>query len=106
MKKTVPDFSGKVVEVSIKGDSYAFAIDRPRFELQCGRLFLVGIVPHGTSLGDWSLGAGCAVAWDSVTDYLVLILSSITKKGSQKPLSTKANTRTNAAPEPTSLPIR
>ena len=71
MKKTVPDFSGKVVEVSIKGDSYAFAIDRPRFELQCGRLFLVGIVPHGTSQGDWSLGAGCAVAWDSVTDYLV-----------------------------------
>ena len=71
MKMTAPDFTGKLVSVSITGDSYTYAIDRPRFESQSGRLFLVGIVPRGGSNGDWSEGAVRGVAWDSVTDYLV-----------------------------------
>jgi hypothetical protein len=71
MKKTVPDFSGKLVSLSIAGDSHTYTMERARFESQGGRLFLVGIVPHGGSNGDWSEGARCAVAWDGVTDYLV-----------------------------------
>ena len=66
-----PNFSGKFVSLSIAGDSHTYAMERAHFELQGGRLFLVGIVPHGGSNGDWSEGAGCAVAWDGVTDYLV-----------------------------------
>jgi hypothetical protein len=71
MKKTHPNFSGKLVSLSVAGDSHSYAMERARFESQAGRVFLVGIVPRGGSNGDWSEGAGCAVAWDTVTDYLV-----------------------------------
>jgi hypothetical protein len=72
MKKTLhPDFTKKFVSVSIVGDEYSYALNCPRFEMQGGRLFLVGTVPRGGSTGDWSEGAVSAVAWDQVTDYLV-----------------------------------
>ena len=53
------------------GDEHSYVLDRPRFETQGGRLFLVGTVPPGGSANDWSEGAACAVAWEKVTDYLV-----------------------------------
>jgi hypothetical protein len=72
MKKTAPpDFTKKVVQVSLVGDNHCYAIDSPRFAIQSGRLFLVGVVPHGGTSSNWSEGATCAVAWDKVTDYLV-----------------------------------
>ena len=84
MKRTTfPDFSGKFVSLSIAGDS-GYTMDRPHFEWQGGRLFLVGIVPHGGSNGDWSEGAGCAVAWDGVTDYLVFDSAEHYQKGLAK----------------------
>ena len=85
MKKTTfPDFSKKFVSLSIAGDSHTYAMDRPHFESQGGRLFLVGIVPRGGSNGDWSEGAGCAVAWDRVTDYLVFDSAEHYQKGLAK----------------------
>jgi hypothetical protein len=83
-KTTIPDFSKKFVSLSIAGDSHTYAIDRPHFESQGGRLFLVGIVPHGASNGNWSEGALCAVAWDGVTDYLVFDSIEHYKKGLEK----------------------
>ena len=71
MKKTVPDFSMKVVTFGIVGDDHGYAVENPRFEIQAGRLFLVGTVPPGGSTRDWSEGALIGVAWDKVTDYLV-----------------------------------
>jgi hypothetical protein len=71
MKKTIPDFRGKLVSLSIVGDDYSYTMERAHFESQGSRLFLVGIVPRGGSNGDWSEGAVRAVAWDRVTDYLV-----------------------------------
>ena len=71
MNKTIPDFSGKLVSLSIAGNDHTYTMVQTHFESQGGRLFLVGIVPRGGSSGDWSEGARCAVAWDGVTDYLV-----------------------------------
>jgi hypothetical protein len=72
MKKTrLPDFTKKLVSVSMAGDEHSYALDCPRFETQGGRLFLVGTVPHGGSTSNWSEGAMCAIAWENVTDYLV-----------------------------------
>jgi hypothetical protein len=72
MKKTpFPDFTDKFVSVSIVSDDHTYAIDRPRFELQGDRWFLVGTVPRGCSNGDWCEGATSAVAWDQVATYLV-----------------------------------
>jgi hypothetical protein len=71
MKNTFPDFNGKLVSLSINGDNYSYTMEQAHFESLGGRAFLVGIVPHGGSKSNWSKGAQCAVAWDSVTHYLV-----------------------------------
>jgi len=72
MKKSkIPDFSNKLVSFSLATDDHTYAINRPKIEIQLGRLFLVGTVPAGASAGDWSEGAVCAVAWDQVNNYLV-----------------------------------
>ena len=73
MKKipTFPDFTHKLVSVSLVGESHAYALGNPRMEMQGGRLFLVGTVPPGGASFDWSEGAVTAVAWDQVNNYLV-----------------------------------
>lgn len=71
MKKSLPDFSTKIVSFGISGDEHSYAIESPRFETQAGRLFLVGTVLPGGSTRNWSQGVVSAVTWDQVTDYLV-----------------------------------
>jgi hypothetical protein len=72
MKKSpLPNFAGKVVQVSLVGDNHGYAIANSRFEMQGDRLFLAGVVPPGGTSSNWSEGAIVAVAWDRVTDYLV-----------------------------------
>ncbi len=61
MKKSLPNFSKKVVSFGIVGNEHTYAIESPRFEMQAGRLFLVGTVPRGGSSRDWSEGVGSAV---------------------------------------------
>jgi hypothetical protein len=68
--KSLPDFSGKVVLAYFVGDSTAI-LHSPSFQVQGGRLFLVGVVPKGGSPKDWAAGVTVAVAWDSVQDYFV-----------------------------------
>ena len=67
----LPDFSGKVLNITLVEDRDS---DRdllsPTFELQAGRLFLVGIVPADATSSDWSAGAMGAVAWDRISSYL------------------------------------
>ena len=71
MKKPLPDFSRKLVSVSLAGEDDGRAVECPQWEMQGGRLFLVGTVPRGGSTRDWCEGVVSAVAWDQVTDYLV-----------------------------------
>ena len=71
MKNTTPDFKGKVLSVALKGMSCTRAIHDPHFEMQCGRLFLVGRSPKEGSTKDWVAGLHYAIAWDSVMDYAV-----------------------------------
>jgi hypothetical protein len=71
MKNTIPNFKGKVLSVALSGTSWTRAIQDPRFELQCGRLFLVGTSPKEASTKNWVAGSRYAVAWDSVMDYAV-----------------------------------
>jgi len=71
MKTHLPDFTRKVVSVSIAGEDDGRCLEHPRWETQSGRLFLVGTVPCGGSTNDWCGGIPSAVAWDQITDYLV-----------------------------------
>jgi hypothetical protein len=70
-KRDLPDFTGKVVSVSIAGEDDGRCLERPNWQVQGGRLFLVGSVPRGGSTNDWCAGVHSAVAWDQVSDYLV-----------------------------------
>ena len=63
------DFSGKIVSFGTAGDT--LAIKNPKFEVQFERIFVVGVIPDGATNYDWAVERPCAVAWDSVTDYLV-----------------------------------
>ena len=69
-QSTFPDFRGKVVSIVFKGD-FGRSLQDPRFEVQAGRLFLVGTTPRSGSSKDWVAGLKAAVAWDSVQDYVV-----------------------------------
>jgi hypothetical protein len=70
-KAQLPDFTDKVISVSIAGEDDGRCLEHPRWEIQGDRLFLVGTVPCGGSTNDWCGGILSAVAWESVTDYMI-----------------------------------
>ncbi len=67
----IPDLSSKLLTVHIVGGQHNYIVEKPMFENQCGRWFLVGITPGGTSKGNWAAGVPVAIAWDQVSAYRV-----------------------------------
>ncbi|GAB6098093.1 hypothetical protein JCM14469_43490 [Desulfatiferula olefinivorans] len=67
----LPDLSGRCVSISIMDDDISHDLNDPHFEIQGGRLFIVGTTPKGSTSSDWIAGCQCAIAWDRVTDYVV-----------------------------------
>ncbi len=67
--ESTPDFTNKTVSFSTEDST--LAVNSPRFEIQGGRLFVVGTIPKGAATCDWAENRPCAVAWDAVTDYIV-----------------------------------
>ena len=70
MENSKPDFANKIVAFSTVTDS-TLAIENPTFESQFERLFVVGHIPKGATTNDWAAGRPCAIAWESITDYIV-----------------------------------
>jgi hypothetical protein len=66
-----PDFSEKCLSIKIADTEHSFDLCNPTFELQAGKLFLVGIVPKGSSASNWDVGKVNAVLWDQVRSYLI-----------------------------------
>lgn len=68
-----PDFRGKAVVLFCRGRDIAFPIvlAYPRFEVQAGRLFLVGVTPPRDSVGEWADGVPRGVAWECVDTYVL-----------------------------------
>ena len=67
----LPDFTSKVISLSLAGEEWARVLVHPRWEVQGGRLFLVGTIVRGSATNDWCAGLPNAAAWDRVTDYIV-----------------------------------
>ena len=67
----LPNFSGKVLSIGIAGSDDAASMAKAQFKVLGDRLFLVGVVPKKGSGSDWVEGIECAIAWDTVTEYLV-----------------------------------
>jgi hypothetical protein len=68
-----PDFSDKIVLVYLanRSDDHSIVIEHPTFEIQGGRVFIVGQFAEGTTSNDWASGVQTAVSWDAVEQYLV-----------------------------------
>jgi hypothetical protein len=68
---TFPNFRGKLVALVQTDDEETpwTVLENTRFELQGGRLFILGIVPEGVNEEDWCAGATCGIAWDDVLSY-------------------------------------
>ena len=65
-----PNSDGKVVVFTVSEANYPTrGILSPKLEQQAGRAFVVGIVPKYD--GGYGEGKPCAVAWDTVNDYIV-----------------------------------
>jgi hypothetical protein len=71
MKEHLPNFKGKVISVVCGGEDTGRLIRSPHFEKQGGRLFIVGTVPEDSSEDNWMEDLPCAVAWDTVQDYVI-----------------------------------
>ena len=71
MKNTCPDFTSKTLSVNLIGEACSRVLVSPRFELQAGRMFLVGTSPPGVSKKDWLAGLEQSLAWDRVEEYVV-----------------------------------
>jgi hypothetical protein len=71
MKAKLPKFDGKVVSVVCVNEDTGQLIRSPRFENQGGRLFIVGTVPEDASQDNWMEDLPCAIAWDTVQDYVI-----------------------------------
>ena len=68
-----PDLRNKALAVYLRNRSaeYANIIEYPEFEMQGGRVFLVGTVANCVPYGTWNAGARTAIAWDEVEQYIV-----------------------------------
>ena len=64
------NYDGKVVVFTVSESDYPTrGILNPKLEQQAGRTFIVGIVPKYD--GGYGEGKACAVAWDTIRDYIV-----------------------------------
>ena len=80
---TYPDFTGKTLSITIIEDEGNFDITDPYFEMQAGRLFLIGTVPPKSTNSGWTVNKKFAIAWERVERYVVFDSVSDFKKAVQ-----------------------
>jgi hypothetical protein len=71
MSSRLPSFANRVLSVVCVGEDTGQLIANPKWEKQGGRLFLIGTVPKKASQDNWMEDLPCAIAWDTVQDYVV-----------------------------------
>lgn len=71
LPSNLPDFGGKTVTLYADGwasEQILAVLASPQYQVQAGRLFLVGDTV--TTEDSWAHGATAAVAWESVGSYI------------------------------------
>ena len=62
-------FDGKVVSFGTAADT--LPMKDIVFQEICGRLFVSGKIPQGSTVGDLARGKSCAVAWEAVQEVII-----------------------------------
>jgi hypothetical protein len=79
-KDNLPDFSGKCISARLIDSDHSHDLNDPHFEYQGGRLFLVGIIPVGSTDSGWDADQVGAIDWAQVRNYVLFQdLESYTK---------------------------
>lgn len=66
-----PNFEGKCLSLRLIDSEASHDLLSPKFELQAGRLFLVGTIPAEATDSGWDANKIGAVLWDQVRNYIV-----------------------------------
>ena len=68
-----PDFTAKVILIYLvdRSPDESIVLQKASFEIQGGRIFLVGEFADGTTPNDWAAGVPTCVSWRRVEQYLV-----------------------------------
>lgn len=68
-----PDLSGKIVLIYLKGrpPDDSVLLSDASFDVQGGKVFLVGQFAEGASANDWVAGIETALAWDCIEQYFL-----------------------------------
>lgn len=66
-----PNFTNKVISLSLYDDDSNHDLMNPYFETLGDRLFITGHIPAGATDSGWTEGKLSAVAWESVMEYVV-----------------------------------
>jgi hypothetical protein len=69
--ESAPDFTGKVVAVSLATSQMALALDQVRYERQLGKLYLVGRQVANPQYPNWADGATYYIAPEQITFFAV-----------------------------------
>jgi hypothetical protein len=68
----IPDLSGKYLQITLSTRSDdAYLIQDAGFDIQAGRMFVVGRISDAYSGTCWAKGAVVAIAWDTVERYVL-----------------------------------
>jgi len=62
--------NNKIISLSTSADD-SMTMKDVSFDLIHNRLFIVGQISNGSTTNDWALGRPCAIAWDSVIDFMI-----------------------------------
>ena len=62
--------SNKIISLSTSADD-SITIKDSSFDLIHNRLFIVGEISKGSTTNDWAVSRPCAIAWDSVIDFMI-----------------------------------
>lgn len=66
-----PDFGGKCISMRLIDSDCSHDLFDPKFEVQAGRLFLIGVIPEGATDSGWDKNQIGAVAWEQVRNYVL-----------------------------------
>ena len=66
-----PNFEGKCISLSLIDSDASHDLFSPKFEMQAGKIFLVGKIPVGATDSGWDANKIGAVLWEQVRNYVV-----------------------------------
>ncbi|NVK58383.1 MAG: hypothetical protein HWE26_22590 [Alteromonadaceae bacterium] len=71
MEMDYPNFEGKCLSLRLIDSEVSHDLFSPTFELQAGRLFLIGTIPEEATDSGWDANKIGAVLWEQVRNYVV-----------------------------------